>query len=305
MVNPNAPNVLLIDDDQAVLGMVSDALTHHGMRVHPFSEGAHAIRLLEDPQGPAFDLVLSDINMEGMDGFDVIHRVKSIKPDLPVVLMTGQASLEYAIRAMRMGAANLFQKPLTLRELVNSVFHLVGLHRELRMAEAGLKGLVHETRRFCFRSDELDIPSTVAHLTDRLVPLGFASPTNVDVIAMAYHEALVNALEHGNLELDSSMKGDLFTPKDDYAAMSQARLADPAFATRRIEVSLEATPERYEVVIRDEGRGFDAHRLGRVSDETLIRQCGRGLAMIRMVMDEVSHNDKGNEIRMLLKRKSG
>lgn len=303
MMHPTPPHVLLIDDDLAVLGMVRDALTHHNMRVHAFHEGAEALKLLEDPEAPAFDLVLSDINMDGMDGFDVIHRVKSLKPSLPVVLMTGQASLDYAIRAMRMGAANLFQKPLTLRELVNSVFHLVGLHRELRLAEAGLKGLVRETRRFCFRSRELDIPSTVAHLTDRLVPLGFATPTNVDVIAVAYHEALVNALEHGNLELDSGLKGDLFAPKDDYALLSQARLADPAYGNRSVEVELLATPERYEVTIRDEGPGFDTSRIGRVPDEALIRQCGRGLSMIRMVMDEVVHNDRGNEIRMTLVRK--
>jgi FixJ family two-component response regulator/anti-sigma regulatory factor (Ser/Thr protein kinase) len=295
---------MVIDDDQAVLHMVRDALVHHGMAVHPFSEGRLAMKLLEEPRGPQLDLVISDINMDGMDGFDVIHRVKSINPSLPVVLMTGQASLEYAIRAMRMGAANLFQKPLTLRELVNSVFHLVGLHRELRMAEAGLRGLVHETRRFCFRSNELDIPSTVMHLTDRLVPLGFASTTNVDVIAMAYHEALVNALEHGNLEMDSSLKSDLFSVKDSYSTLLQERRQDPEYATRPIEVFLEATPERYEVVITDGGKGFDARKVSRVSDETLARQCGRGLAMIHMVMDEVSHNEKGNQIRLVLKKKA-
>jgi anti-sigma regulatory factor (Ser/Thr protein kinase) len=218
--------------------------------------------------------------------------------------MTGQASLEYAIRAMRMGAANLFQKPLTLRELVNSVFHLVGLHRELRMAEAGLKGLARETRLFTFRSDELDIPSTVMHLTDRLVPMGFASPTNVDVIAMAYHEALVNALEHGNLEMDSSLKDDLFSVKDTYATLLQERRQDPEYASRTIEVLMEATPERYEVVISDSGKGFNTRKVSRVSDETLARQCGRGLAMIHMVMDEVGHNAKGNQIRMVLKKKT-
>lgn len=297
------PHVLVIDDDQAVLSMVSDALVHHGMAVHPFSEGRKAMALLEDPRGPQLDLVISDINMDGMDGFDVIHKVKSINPSLPVVLMTGQASLDYAIRAMRMGAANLFQKPLTLRELVNSVFHLVGLHRELRMAEAGLKGLVRETRNFSFRSNELDIPSLVMHLTDRLVPMGFASSTNLDVIAMAYHEALVNALEHGNLEMDSSGKDDLFNAKDSYYSLLQARRSDPEFASRLIEVHMEATPDRYEVVITDGGKGFDARKVSRISDETLAKQCGRGLAMIHMVMDEVKHNAQGNQIRMVLNKK--
>jgi DNA-binding response OmpR family regulator len=303
MAQAASPHVLIIDDDLAVLNMVSDALSHHGLNVHPFSEGAVAMELLEKGQEPEMDLVLSDINMEGMDGFDVIHRVKAINPNLPVVLMTGQASLDYAIRAMRMGASNLFQKPLTIRELVNSVFHLVSVHRELRMAEAGLRGLVQETRHFSFRSDELDIPSMVMHLTDRMVPLSFAEPGNLDVIAMAYHEALVNALEHGNLDMDSRLKGDFITGHDAYAALLHSRLEDPAFASRRIDVVVMTTPECYEVTITDDGPGFDFNQVARMSDASLAKQCGRGLAMIRMVMDEVGHNEKGNQIRMVLRKK--
>lgn len=299
------PHVLIIDDDVAVLNMVCDALAEHGMQVHPFSEGSEAMAFLENAQEQVMDLVLSDINMEGLDGFDVIHRVKSVNPNLPVVLMTGQASLDYAIRAMRMGASNLFQKPLGIRELVNSVFHLVSVHRELRMAEAGLRGLVQETRHFSFRSDELDIPSMVMHLTDRMIPLGFAQASNLDVIAMAYHEALVNALEHGNLGMDSSLKGDFITGHDAYAALLHSRLEDPAFASRRVDVRVSTTPERYEVVITDDGPGFDIKKVTMIADNALTKQCGRGLAMIRMVMDEVTHNDKGNQIRLVLRKKPG
>lgn len=304
MAHAASPHVMIIDDDIAVLNMVSDALAQHGMKVHPFSEGAQAMEMLEKAEEPVMDLVLSDINMDGMDGFEVIHRVKSVNSNLPVVLMTGQASLDYAIRAMRMGASNLFQKPLTIRELVNSVFHLVSVHRELRMAEAGLRGLVKETRHFSFRSDELDIPSMVMHLTDRMVPMGFAQSSNLDVIAMAYHEALVNALEHGNLDMDSSLKGDFITGQDTYAALLHSRLEDPAFASRRVDVLVSTTPERYEVTIIDDGPGFDISKITKISDDTLTKQCGRGLAMIRMVMDEVVHNEKGNQIKLVIRKKS-
>ena len=297
------PHILLIDDDTAVLGMVGDALTHFGMKVHSFSEGEKALGLLEAPDAPAFDLVVSDINMDGMDGFDVINRVKSTNPGLPVVLMTGQASLEYAIRAMRMGAANLFQKPLTIRELVNSVFHLVDLHREIRLAESGLRGMVEEHRVFKSKASDLDIPSLVSHLVDRLVPMGFAKATNVDVIAMAFHEALVNALEHGCLELDSKLKGDLFAEKDAYAAQLQERLTDPRFATRSIEVESLLTAESFVVTIRDEGPGFDTRTVSTLSDVDLNKQCGRGLPLILLVMDQVVHNAKGNEIKLVLNKK--
>ena len=301
---PNQPpHILLIDDDPNVLGLVGEALTHFGMKVHPFAEGRRALRLLEDPDSPQFDLVLTDINMEGMDGFDVINRVKSTKPGLPVIVMTGEATLDFAIRAMRMGASNLFQKPLIIRELVNSVFHLVELHRELARSAVGLRGLMEEHRHFVFRARELDIPSMVAHLTDRLVPMGLAKPTNVDVIGMAFHEALVNALEHGCLELDSSLKGDLFAVQDAFAATLQERLADPSYADRSIDVAMHITPARFEVTITDDGPGFDTRTVSRFSEASLAQQCGRGLAMIQLVMDEVSHNAKGNQIRLVLNRK--
>lgn len=298
-----APQVLLIDDDSAVLGMVGEMLSSFGIDVHPFSDGRRALQALEQADSAAYDLVISDINMDGMDGFDVIHRVKAVRANLPVVLMTGEASLDAAIRALRMGAANLFQKPLSMRELVNSVFHLVDLHRELRRAESSLQGLEREQRSFSFRTDDLDIPSTVLHLTDRLVLLGFAQSTNVDVLAMAYHEALVNAREHGNLELDSNLKGDLFTSEDGYGALLAERMKDPQYGHRRVRVEADLTPDRYVVTITDEGAGFDTSRAFVATETDITRQCGRGLALIHMVMDEVSFNAKGNQIRMVLRRK--
>lgn len=303
-MNRRDAHILLIDDDAAVLDMVQSALAHYGMEVHAYPDATQAMDLLQRPDAPDFDLVISDINMDDLDGFEVIHRVKSHQPDLPVVLMTGQASLEYAIRAMRMGAANLFMKPVGIRELVQSVFHLVDMHRDFRLAGDGLRGLVNERRHFLFRSDELQVPTLVHHLTDRLVPMGFASSSNVDVIAMAIHEALVNALDHGNLELDSSLKGDLIRREDAYAQLRAQRLADPHYAERLLEVRLALDTERYELEISDEGPGFDTSRLapeGGAPD--MASHCGRGLPLIQMVMDEVHFNEKGNQVRMVLRRK--
>jgi DNA-binding response OmpR family regulator/anti-sigma regulatory factor (Ser/Thr protein kinase) len=304
-MNTTVPHVLLIDDDRAVLEMVSDALIHYGMLVHPFSDGNKALGLLQEPSGPPFDLVISDINMDGLDGFDVIHRVKSQRPHLPVVLMTGQASVEYAIRAMRLGAANLFVKPLSLRDLVKSVFHLVELHRDFRLAQDGLRGLVTEQRHFIFRSDELDIPSLIRHLTDRLIPLGFATENNIDVIAMAFHEALVNALDHGNLELDSSLKGDLLEQEDPYTELRRVRLGDPTYAGRELRVDVELNTDRFAVSIVDSGPGFDVRKMAPANDhETMARLCGRGLPLIHMVMHEVHFSDRGNQIQMVLKKRT-
>jgi DNA-binding response OmpR family regulator len=299
-----AANILLIDDDPAVLDMVKMALTHHGMVVHAYPDAVQAVQLLQHPSAPVFDLVISDINMDGLDGFDVVERVKSTHPRLPIVLMTGQASVDYAIRAMRLGASNLFTKPIAIRDLVQSVFHLVELHRDLCSADDGLRGLVNERRHFLFRSDELDVPCLVRQLTDRLVPMGFASVGNLDVIAMALHEALVNALEHGNLELESSLKADLLAQEDPYIKLRAERMANPAYASRLVEVRLAMDTERFELEISDEGRGFDTSRMNPLPPGAdMVTHCGRGLPLILLVMDEVHFNEKGNQIRMVLRRK--
>jgi len=148
------------------------------------------------------------------------------------------------------------------------------------------------------------VPTLVRHLTDRLVPMGFASLSNLDVIAMAFHEALVNSLEHGNLELESSLKGDLFAEEDPYGRLRQQRMADPEYAGRLIEVRLAMDTERFELEISDEGKGFDASRISPMTgDSDMVPHCGRGLPLILLVMDEVHFNEKGNQIRLVLRRK--
>jgi anti-sigma regulatory factor (Ser/Thr protein kinase) len=134
--------------------------------------------------------------------------------------------------------------------------------------------------------------------------MGFASMSNLDVIAMALHEALVNALEHGNLELESTLKGDLFVKEDPYSKLRGERMSDPVFAGRLIEIRMAMDTERFEVEISDEGNGFDTSRMSALpKGSDMGSHCGRGLPMIFLVMDEVHFNEKGNQIRLVLRRK--
>src|ERR1035438_1756702 len=128
--------------------------------------------------------------------------------------------------------------------------------------------------------------------------------SNPAVIALALHEALVNALEHGNLELESTLKGDLCVEEDPYSKLREERMSDPVFAGRLIEIRLAMDTERFEVEISDEGNGFDTSRMSALpKGSDMGSHCGRGLPMIFLVMDEVHFNEKGNQIRLVLRRK--
>ncbi len=110
--------VLVIDDEQVVLDSVHKILTAEAFTVVTTSDGKDGIhRAIREPT----DIVLSDIRMPDVDGLMVLRDIKRVKPGLPVVIITGYASVGSAVQAMKLGAANYIEKPFTPDELVRSV----------------------------------------------------------------------------------------------------------------------------------------------------------------------------------------
>ena len=114
----------------------------------------------------------------------------------------------------------------------------------------------------------------------------------------ALGEAIINAVEHGNLELDSALR-----ESDDgsgYARLRDQRMTEPPYRDRRVEVIARLTKREAVYTIRDEGPGFNPDLLPDPTDpESLMRPYGRGMMLIRTFMDEVRHNEAGNEITLI------
>lgn len=110
--------VLAVDDDPAILDLVEVILEEHGATVVTCADGASAIgRLRADP----FHVLLSDLQMEGVDGLGVMEACQQIAPRTVNILMTGHASLDVAVQAMQRNAFDLLQKPMTEERLVGAV----------------------------------------------------------------------------------------------------------------------------------------------------------------------------------------
>ena len=108
-------NILVVDDEPVVLDVLSDVLAREGFTV---TLAPRASAALEELAARSFDLVLSDIRMPGMDGFELLRRIARSHPATDVILMTGYASVDGAIDAMQLGAADYLIKPLKPKEIV-------------------------------------------------------------------------------------------------------------------------------------------------------------------------------------------
>ena len=108
--------VLVVDDEQDVRELLADYFTGQGFAVTRAADGRGAILALERYPG-RFGLVVTDVNMPGVDGFGVLAEARRLSPASYVVIVTGYASLDSAIQAVRAGAYDYLPKPFALGQL--------------------------------------------------------------------------------------------------------------------------------------------------------------------------------------------
>lgn len=116
-------NILVVEDDQALAEALQDTLMTADYEVVLADNGRTAMSLLETNK---IDLIISDINMPQMNGDVLLKRVKSLYPDIPVVLMTAYGTIEQAVDAMRDGAVDYMVKPFEAEVLINMVSRYIG-----------------------------------------------------------------------------------------------------------------------------------------------------------------------------------
>ncbi|MEZ5285213.1 MAG: EAL domain-containing response regulator [Vicinamibacterales bacterium] len=120
------PRALIVDDDEQVLFVHQRVLKMGGFDVETAASGNAAMDALRRTQ---FDVVLSDIDMPGMDGIRLLEQVRSHDVDVPVILITGAPTLETAVQALDRGALRYLSKPTPLPELLKVARDAVRLHR--------------------------------------------------------------------------------------------------------------------------------------------------------------------------------
>lgn len=124
--------ILIVDDDKNLLSVLKTVLAEENNDVATSSDGGTAIELLQETK---FDLVITDLMMPGTNGIEVLREAHKIDPDILVILITGFASLETAVQAIREGAYDYITKPFKLDEIkiiVNNAREKIRLVRENR-----------------------------------------------------------------------------------------------------------------------------------------------------------------------------
>ncbi len=151
--------------------------------------------------------------------------------------------------------------------------------------------------RFEIENDVTLIPPLICHLLEQITLLDLLDDCHISSMSIALSKSLSNAINHGNLELDSELRQE---DESIYYDLAAARRVTWPYCDRKVHVYPSYSKDRVKFIIRDEGPGFNVSRVkDPTDDENLERIGGRGLLLINAFMDEVSHNNRGNEITLV------
>lgn len=111
-------DVLLVDDEEQFLKVLSQRLEGRGMKVDTSTSGEDALKRVK---GKEFDAIILDLAMPGMSGIEALKRIRSENPDVQIIMLTGHGSIEKGIEAMKAGAVDFLEKPADLNKILEKV----------------------------------------------------------------------------------------------------------------------------------------------------------------------------------------
>ncbi len=165
------PRILIVDDDPGTVASLSRAFALEGYEA---TTAPSAARALERLQAGPVDAILSDLVMPGMDGLELLGRLREQAPGVPVILMSGQATVETAVKATKLGALDFVEKPVGLDRL------LLTLRNALRLDSLERENL--ELRRYW--QDELALIGDSAPMASLRALVERAAPSDLPILVL-------------------------------------------------------------------------------------------------------------------------
>ncbi|MBV9123413.1 MAG: response regulator [Planctomycetes bacterium] len=292
--------VLIAEDSPTQAQQLQFILEDAGFEVELAENGLEALSVMEQHKP---DIVVTDLEMPKMNGLKLVETVKAKYPSIPIILMTAFGSEEIAALALRKGAASYVPKSYLLKDIVPTLQNVLAVSRHVRDNTRVLDVTTAIDSHFLLDNDASIIPPLIGHLEDQLTRMQICDENGLIRVCVALREALINAIDHGNLEVSSELReGD----DSKYHDLVNQRRQEAPYKDRRVYFETKISRTAATFVVRDEGKGFDPSSLPDPTDPAnLERIGGRGLLLIRTFMDEVQHNNTGTQITMVKKTDPG
>jgi two-component system nitrogen regulation response regulator NtrX len=206
------PSILIVDDEPAILQGLRGLLSDEGFEVQAAENGYEALKAI-DQETP--DLVLLDLWMPGIDGLETLKEIKKESPNTPVIIVTGHGNIETAVKATKLGAFDLIEKPLSIDRLIVAIQNALNFRR-LEEENRYLRRKMLEKHSLNGSSPavrELQREIAKAAPTDAWVLISGENGTGKELVARTLHQ-LSRRAEHPMIDVDCASVPDALTESE-------------------------------------------------------------------------------------------
>lgn len=294
--------VLLVDDEPVVREELGGFLEDEGFLVITAGDGEEGLAVFRKHRP---DLVITDAKMPRREGLDLARAILAEDPNVPITMITGHGSEAMAISALRLGITDFIKKPVQIADLMTALDRMKSAARTaLERTDVGVAlppsvRLLRRTHRYEVGNDVTEIPSFVKVLVNDMAA-GLDNRRR-DGLQLALREVLLNAVEHGNLEVSYEEKTQA-TEMGTLDELLSERVRDSRLIGRKVVVEATRTEDEIQVEVADQGEGFDWRGIPDPTDPAnLLLGHGRGVLLAHLSVDEMGFNETGNQVTLVLK----
>ncbi len=297
-MNDQRPSVLVVDDEIINNKMIVHMLQQQDYRIAVAVNGEEAWDLLRATPD-AFDAVLLDRMMPGIDGLEVLERMKKhdALKGIPVIIQTAMTEETEILKGIQAGAFYYLTKPYRKERLLTVVKAAIDDHVQYKILREEAHHTAHAFSllvRADFSLKSLGEVDNLAALLAKLCP-------EPDKVVLGLWELLINALEHGNLGITYEEKSELIR-RDIWREEVNRRTRLEENRDKKVLVRFEKTEDRVVFTIEDMGPGFDWGPYLELRPDRVFDSHGRGIAIAgNYSFDRLEYLDRGNKVRAVIK----
>ncbi len=287
--------ILLVEDEPTNLKILGAYLRAADYLIDEARDGEEALHKLTT--NPTYALVVTDRQMPKLDGlqlFAEMQRNKRLR-QIPVIMQTVASDPSEVVEGIRAGVYYYLTKPYEEETLLSLVQACIRDQQQTNLFEERLSKQREAMDTFVRGEFRLQTPAEAENIAFTLGGL-FPRP---ELAATGLYELLLNAIEHGNLGIGYDEKGKLLA-NDNFTTEVQARLKQPQHQQKRVAVQFAHTADRFEVIIADEGQGFDWRPFLEIEPARATQNHGRGIAKANLLsFDRLTYLGKGNQVHVI------
>ncbi|MGO8987711.1 MAG: UDP-3-O-acyl-N-acetylglucosamine deacetylase [bacterium] len=166
--------VLVVDDEESVVQSIEGVLEDEGFRVAKAKSGEEAIKVFQEEEP---DVTLLDIWLPGMDGIEVLKRLKWMAPECQVIMISGHATISTAMTAVKLGAFDFIEKPLSLDVLLMTIYRALDHQKELAVQRSGEIVTEESSQgKRIFPKEAGELPGVLPDPIREAIPLAMKTP---------------------------------------------------------------------------------------------------------------------------------